>query len=207
MKCQHCGAAVVDGAAFCQSCGEPLSGAADTPGKERFVAATRRKPDSDREETLWEGHFSKMAMIGYWVGAAAVTIAILVVALMWQFSGRAWGISLAIVAALWIVLALRLFYLQYTVRYQLTNQRLLHERGLLWRQIDRIETIDIDDVTFQQGPIERMFGVGSLRVISSDRSTPEFYIVGIEDVRNVATTIDNARRAERRKRGVHIEAV
>ncbi len=207
MNCQHCGAAVVEDAAFCQSCGEPLSELAEMPGKERFVAAVRRQSDSDHEETLWQGHFSKFAMVGHWVGAAVLSIAIFVVALVWQFSGQAWGIALAIVAALWIVLALRLLYMQYTVRYELTNQRLIHERGLLWRHIDRIETIDIDDVTFQQGPIERMFGVGTLRLVSSDRSTPEFHIVGIEDVRNVATTLDNARRVERRKRGLHIESV
>lgn len=207
MNCQHCGAAVVEDAAFCQSCGEPLNEDAATPGKERFVAATRRKPDSDREEALWSGHFSKLAMIGYWISAGALTVAVLVVALVWQFSGRAWGISLALLAAAWIILALRLLYLQYTTRYELTNQRLIQERGLLWRQVDRIETIDIDDVTFKQGPIERMFGVGTLRLMSSDLSTPEFYIVGIEDVRNVATIIDNARRAERRKRGLHIESV
>jgi membrane protein YdbS with pleckstrin-like domain len=83
----------------------------------------------------------------------------------------------------------------------------MHERGLLWRRQDRIETIDIDDVAVEQGPIARMLGVGTVRLTSSDRSTPEFLLAGIEDVRNVATMIDNARRTERRKRGLHIESI
>jgi hypothetical protein len=52
-----------------------------------------------------------------------------------------------------------------------------------------------------------MLGVGTVRITSSDRSTPEFVLVGIEDVRKVAVLIDEARRNERRKRGVHIESI
>jgi membrane protein YdbS with pleckstrin-like domain len=108
---------------------------------------------------------------------------------------------------MWIFLLLRLIYLQLSVHYTLTSQRFIHERGLLWRQQDRIETIDVDDVTVQQGPVQRMLGIGTVRITSSDRTTPEFMIVGIENVRQVAAMIDETRRAERRKRGVHIESV
>jgi hypothetical protein len=52
-----------------------------------------------------------------------------------------------------------------------------------------------------------MLGIGTVRLLSSDQSTPQFSIVGIEDVRNVAMMIDDARRQERRKRGLHIESV
>jgi membrane protein YdbS with pleckstrin-like domain len=89
----------------------------------------------------------------------------------------------------------------------MTNQRLIHEHGLLWRQTDRIEAIDIDDVTVTQGPIARMVGVGNVKIVSSDQSTPLFYLRGIDDAREVATMIDEIRRKERRKRGVHIESV
>ena len=109
---------------------------------------------------------------------------------------------------MWIVLLLRLIYLQLSIRYTLTSQRFIHERGLLWRQQDRIETIDIDDVTVQPGA-RRSECSASARCgsSSSDQSTPEFLLVGIEDVRKVATMIDEVRRKERRKRGVHIESV
>jgi hypothetical protein len=62
-------------------------------------------------------------------------------------------------------------------------------------------------VAVQQGPIQRMLGVGTVKITSTDRSTPEFTLAGIGDVRQVATMIDEARRNERRKRGVHIESI
>jgi len=52
-----------------------------------------------------------------------------------------------------------------------------------------------------------MLGIGTVRVASSDQTTPQFNIVGIEDVKKVATLIDEARRQERRKRGLYVESV
>jgi uncharacterized membrane protein YdbT with pleckstrin-like domain len=93
------------------------------------------------------------------------------------------------------------------VKYRLTNQRLFHEKGILRRVTERIELIDIDDVTMEQGLMERLFGVGTVHVTSSDRSSPELLMPGIDDVKAVADTIDHARRAERHRRGVFIESV
>ena len=161
----------------------------------------------DSETVLWDGRFSKLAMIGEWIGAIVLTIAVLVIGGLWGMTSQQWGWAVALLAIVWIGLVLRFLYKQLSIKYHLTNQRFIHERGLLWRSIDRIEAIDIDDVAVQQGPVERMLGVGSVRIRSSDSSTPEFMVEGIEDVRRVATLIDDARRKERRKRGVYVEQV
>jgi membrane protein YdbS with pleckstrin-like domain len=209
MKCQHCGAEIVAGAAFCHACGKSLAPvAAMTEGKKAFTSAVAgRGKGEDPDDVLWEGHFSKLAMLGSWITAGALTLGTLIVGFAAGFDRQKWFWALAANAAVWIVLLLRLVYLQLSVHYRLTAQRFVHERGLLWRQQDRIETIDIDDVTVRQGPVQRMLGVGTVRIVSSDQSTPEFVLVGIEDVRQVATLIDDARRKERRKRGVHIESI
>jgi hypothetical protein len=72
---------------------------------------------------------------------------------------------------------------------------------------DRIEVIDVDDVSCEQGIVERMLGVGTIRIQSSDRTHPELSLLGIENVRQVAELIDDTRRKERQRRGLHIEAV
>jgi len=50
-------------------------------------------------------------------------------------------------------------------------------------------------------------GVGTIRIVSSDRSHPDFSLPGIENARRVAEQFDDARRAERRRRGLHIEQI
>ena len=65
----------------------------------------------------------------------------------------------------------------------------------------------MDDVSYDQGIIERLLGVGTIRVTSSDRTHPEIALRGIDGVHEVATMMDDARRRERLRRGLHIEAV
>lgn len=208
MKCPQCGTEVAADAAFCSACGAQLAAAAASPSpKQRLTPAGLSADPDDPEEVLWEGRYSKLAMIGSWIGAGLLTLAVVVVGLLVPFDGATWTWAAVAIGVVWVALALKLLYQQLSVRYVLTSQRLVHEHGLLWRNSDRIEAIDIDDVTFTQGPIARMVGVGNVKVVSSDQSTPVFYLQGIDDVRHVATTIDEVRRKERRKRGVHIESV
>ena len=68
---------------------------------------------------------------------------------------------------------MQLAYRKLTCKYRLTSQRFIHESGLLKRVTDRIEVIDIDDVSFEQRIVERIVGVGTVKVKSSDRSHPE----------------------------------
>ena len=50
------------------------------------------------------------------------------------------------------------------------------------RTTDRIEVIDIDDVTFRQGMVERALGVGTIVIESSDRTHPRLVLAGIDNV-------------------------
>jgi membrane protein YdbS with pleckstrin-like domain len=210
MKCKQCGSEVPEGAAFCSACGAALIAAAMAPAppKQRLAPKPIASADpEDPEEVLWEGRFSKLAMIGWWVSAGLFTAAAIVLGLLVGFDGTQWTWAAIVIAAVWLGLILWLLYQQFSIRYSVTSQRLIHERGILWRQTDRIEAIDIDDVSITQGPIARMVGVGNVKIVSSDQSTPLFYLQGIDDARAVATMIDEVRRKERRKRGVHIESV
>lgn len=222
MMCKECGADVVEEAAFCHVCGANLKGSAGSQaaapresaadprpsGKDQFAQRLNAGADAeDEEELLWRGSFSKLAMVGAWIAAGGFSIVLVVIGAVFNFSQTAWLTACAAIGVVWLFLLLRLLYRQLSISYTLTSQRLIHEHGLLWRRTDRIEAIDIDDVTFDQGPIERMMGVGTVKITSSDQTTPEFSLVGIEDVRRIATLVDEVRRKERRKRGLHIETV
>jgi membrane protein YdbS with pleckstrin-like domain len=170
-------------------------------------AAGNNSADDSAERELWQGSYSKLAMIGSWAAAAAFSLALLLWAALAGFGGSGWLTTLGVIVVVWIALVLRLLYLQLSRHYYLTSQRFSHERGLLWRDIDRIEAIDIDDVSFSQGPVERLLGVGTIRILSSDQSHPTMELPGIENVRAVASLIDEVRRQERRKRGLYVESV
>ncbi|MGI9457244.1 MAG: PH domain-containing protein [Aeoliella sp.] len=217
MQCPQCSADADQQAVFCPRCGHRLADDAvddnfsgqdsnlDTREKFQQAVASRQGDDVGDEGDVWQGSYSRMAMIGWWITAAITTVIGLIATLVYA-STYFWWVLLLIVIG-WVILGLRYAYRRYSVHYYLTTQRFIHETGILWRQTDRIELIDIDDVTFRQGPVERMFNVGSIHISSSDKTDPELELPGIEHVKDVAGQIDDLRRRERRRRGLHIEAV
>jgi membrane protein YdbS with pleckstrin-like domain len=228
MKCNQCGAESPANATFCPQCGVQLStqgaGAASLGAQHLQGAKSGNQP---AEKELWTGSYSPKAMVGSFVGAGLITIVGIVLILL---SGRssAWFPFGIAVLAMWGALLLAALYKRLSVKYSLTTHRLFHESGLLSRTRDRIEVIDIDDVTLSQGFIERMLNIGTIHIISSDESLKQVAIEeakkkgaagsiqhiegrldlpGIDDVRAVADLIDNTRRTERNRRGVYLENV
>lgn len=209
MNCTNCLKEIIEDAPFCHHCGFRLDGkASELTPIERFHAAMPSEAGEDEQEReLWQGSFSKLAMTGAWIAATGISLLLFIIGVISSFTGFGWAIAVVLIILIWVGLILRLLYLQLSRHYYLSNQRFVHEQGLLWREIDRVEAIDIDDVSYVQGPIERFLGVGTVKIVSSDQTHPSIDLPGIENVRAVASLIDETRRQERRKRGLHIESV
>jgi uncharacterized membrane protein YdbT with pleckstrin-like domain len=161
--------------------------------------------DTDTEQTLWEGNYSAMAMLGYAVSLLVASIALIVVSAIYEVPTI--PISLIIVGVAWLILGMIYAARRFGIQYELTSQRFIHQTGLLARRTDRIEVIDIDDVSFYQGPVQRMLGIGTIDIVSSDRSHPVVKMPGIADVKRVAGMIDDVRRKERKSRSLHIQTM
>ena len=211
-----CGADVPSQAVFCPKCGERLQESSAPPQKnpKQQVAQKLKSSeqigtaeDYDPEQDLWSGGYSGKAMIGSWAAAAVATVAALIAGIALQVGQVGWLVLAGLVLLVWVWLGLTLAVRKLSVHYQLTSQRFIHRHGILTRTTDRIEVIDMDDVTFKQGLVQRMFGVGKVVISSTDRSHPELVLKGIADVQRVANLIDDVRRTERRRRGLHIEAI
>lgn len=225
MKCTACGVEVTAGSAYCHKCGERMDEdtTADKPGKadqakepappeqltpaERLRSATNAAGVADDpEDEMWEGRYSAKAMIGNWILGIVVLVGALIAGIV-VGTKIVWIIALAVAGVFWLWLLWLLFYRRFSVKYELTSQRFIHKSGILSVTTDRIEAIDMDDVSFKQNVVERMVGVGTITIMSSDTSHPQLVLRGIEDVKRIADLFDDIRRKERRRRGLHIEAV
>lgn len=222
MTCQHCGAEIPPGAAFCPGCGERLAnGPAGTMPDGQSAPAANSPPVSKAEilqqkavqlrhagdvpeQELWRGAYSYKAMFGVAVAAGVATIVGLI-AMIWVGTTIRL-IILGAIVVLWLWLALTTLHRRIGIRYRLTNQRFFIEKGVLRRLTDRIEVIDVNDMEFAQDFFERFVGVGSITLATTEKSTPKVTLDGIEDVEHVFNLIDQARRAERNRRGLYIEA-
>jgi uncharacterized membrane protein YdbT with pleckstrin-like domain len=207
MLCTSCSTDVPAGSAFCPKCGQKLGDAPDAASLAQRIRGAERSASDDAEQQLWHGSYSPKAMYGHWFLAAVVTLLAIAVSVVFFAVGFVAIAAGVIVLVMWLSLGAFLLYERLSVDYSLTSQRFVHQTGILRRVTNRIEVIDIDDVTVEQGIFERMFGVGTIKLLSSDTSDPKLLLRGIDDVKRVATMIDDARRDERRKRGMYIETV
>lgn len=173
--------------------------------RQQIAGKQAESDDLESEEEVWQGGYSPKAMVGTWLLIASISLAMLVGVIA---SGSALlPVALGALLLIWGAGGLVYAWRRLGFHYQLTTQRFLHQTGVLTRRTDRIEVIDIDDVSFSQGLIERFFSVGTIVLTSSDRSHPVLSMIGIADVKKVAGLIDDIRRKERRRRSLHIEAI
>jgi membrane protein YdbS with pleckstrin-like domain len=188
--------------------GQPMSNSAQNPANPAPSLPTTPSRTEEKETVLWRGSFSSKAMFGTWLGNIAITIIVLVASFLVPLLGPlTWLFGLGFIALLWIVTAGIYLYRRLAIQYEITTQRLIHQRGILLRVTDRIELIDVDDISFSQGIVQRMLGVGNITVTGSDKTDPVLVMIGIDQVDKVSGMLDDARRSERRKHSVHIEAV
>jgi membrane protein YdbS with pleckstrin-like domain len=223
MKCPVCDAKVPEAATFCQQCGAklpPTGGAVDAPAATavppgnptatapaaaaQSAGAPRRGVVDTPEETIWEGSYSPKAMFGAAALGALVSLA-LIVGIFLAPSGWMQAALAAALVIVWALIAGRLVQRRLGISYKLTNHMFYHRHGVLTRVTDRIELIEVHDVTYEQGLFERLVDVGSIKIASSDRTDPIFYLRGVESVEKVAQSIDKARRNEQVRRGRRID--
>ena len=182
----------------------------DSPSAKLREAGFTNPDDDEEEDELWEGGYSANAMPGPGIMLAGASLLVLFAMLFvsaLRSNGTIWMVVVAVLILVWLFFVGTFVYRRLGVWYELTTQRFKHREGILVRKSDRVELIDIDDVNYRQGPIEAMLGIGTINIRSSDATHPELIIRGISSVQKVADLIDDARRKERRKRGLHIESI
>lgn len=81
--------------------------------------------------------------------------------------------------------------------YELTDNRLFIERGFLNKQYDEVRLYRILDVGLSRSLIQRMFGLGTIRVQSSDKSMNDFELKNIKKSQDVIEVLSKQVEEER----------
>jgi membrane protein YdbS with pleckstrin-like domain len=158
----------------------------------------------DHEIVYYEGRpllRADQAKAALWVIIGVILIALPVMAHMFDWAW--WQTWMTLVAVLAAILALVLPWLvMRTTRYRITSYRIDFERGLITKKIDTLELWHVDDIHFEQGLLDRIMNVGSITVMSNDRTTPKLELHGIPDPRKIFDALKERVIAVKRQRGV-----
>ena len=88
----------------------------------------------------------------------------------WQRLALLGLILFRIVATLFLVLKAK------SEKTTLTNQRLRLKSGILSVESSDIELYRVKDILLRQNPIQRMLGLGDVRIMTTDKLNPELYL-------------------------------
>lgn len=193
-RCLDCGKDVSSLAPACPGCGRPM--AAPPPAPESALAAPAGGPPAGAEQTLWEGRPSPMLAILRATLRTAIALAIAPGALcalqLFAYSDRNPALRDMLdwyraadrhVPLIWVAIALAAVIVvnglarvlhalkeSWGQYYRVTTQRIVSQMGILSKDIDEIDLRVVDDVLLHQTVMQRVFGLGQIDILSSDRS-------------------------------------
>jgi membrane protein YdbS with pleckstrin-like domain len=224
VKCPECAQQVSTEAVSCPHCGKVLSvGAAVASGGPGGVVFPAASSPPVAEQPLWEGRPSAALVygkvlrliiravvlfaIGYFVInvglPAAASISADVRLFVEENSETIKWITIALLGIALVppVIALPLAVAQLkSTHYKVTNQRILIEQGVISKSLIEIDMRSVDDTEFHQTFLERIFGIGEVWVVSTDKIAPKMVLHGIHDPRKTRELIRaNAYQASQRQ--------
>ena len=147
------------------------------------------------EQIIWTGKSSQLLNLKYF------TVAFLfVIAAVWlSFIYTAYLLFIGLAAILY---ALSRFLVLYSASYTLTNQRIIRRSGVLNRTTFEIELYRVKDVHLYEPLYLRLFGLGTISLISSQRREQIFELVAIAHASEIREQLRHLVEQRRNEKGV-----
>ena len=196
-----------------QQPGSPQPERGERPGLSPDAALRQRgghspELDPDAEEDLWQGrtswkHFTDLILVaGGWSLAAAF---------VWfqaspKTSAAIGWVAFGVSALGWFYVLGRILFAMLNYRYRLTTQRIFIEKGILGRTIDQTELIRVDDLRIHKSFLNRVMGLGTVEIFSTDASDRRVLILGIENPEELADSV-RERMRRLRQRSLFVESL
>jgi hypothetical protein len=93
-----------------------------------------------------------------------------------------------------------------TTRYEVSTDRIEWSRGLLDRKVDNLDMFRVIDLKLRRNLLDCIVGIGTVVLITTDKTDPEFAFEKIRNPRKLYDIIKKASLdADRRNNAIHLE--
>ena len=114
-------------------------------------------------------------------------------------------VALAIGAIVILILLLKAFKLK-MIYYEVSTDRIEWSRGILDRRVDNVDMFRVIDLKMHRSLLDCIFGVGTVELITTDKTDPEFTFEKVNDCRYLYDVIKKASlEADRKSSVIHLE--
>ena len=146
-----------------------------------FASAASPAATLPAEEELWSGHPSQVLNLSIYIfWTAILTIAAAVVFFIVLGDSTFWSLVIfGTVALITLVnVAIAYFHLQ-AIAYVVTTQRVRVVSGIFSKDIQEIELFRVKDTMASQSFFLRLFGLGTIVILSGDEKLPRLVLSGV----------------------------
>jgi membrane protein YdbS with pleckstrin-like domain len=127
------------------------------------------------EEELWSGRPSQVLNLKLYLGWTIVLLGILAATLVHH---DLWWLLAALAGLAILQIVLRNLRIR-AIRYVVTTQRVRVISGLFHRNIQEIELFRVKDTMVHQWFFQRLFGLGTITILSGDAHLPRLVLHGV----------------------------
>jgi uncharacterized membrane protein YdbT with pleckstrin-like domain len=150
------------------------------------------------EQVMFQGHPSWRAILSFYIkGLLAVLVLAFLVGLVTNIANGNTDTGLVVLIAVVGVAAVVLagFIRRVTTHYTITNRRLHIQRGIISRDIQETRLERVQNVNYNQSPLERLLQVGDVDFDTAAGDDYNFIFFGVANPADVVEQVNSATHA------------
>jgi len=110
-------------------------------------------------------------------------------------------LPLAFVGIGFIMFLVRFLKTKFT-KYEISEERILETTGVFSRSTDETELYRVKDIRLEEPFFLRMFGLSTILLVTSDKTSPIITLSGVKEGNNLRKTLRDAVEVRRELKGV-----